>query len=48
MEDRAVRALERIARSLEAVEDVMLWLREEIQRQSGETSYYEEEEQHDT
>lgn len=35
-EDRLVRALERIARSLEAVEDTMLWLREEIEQQKEE------------
>lgn len=35
-EDRLVRALERIARSLEAVEDTMLWLREEVERQKEE------------
>ena len=42
-EERLVRAAESIARSLEAVEDVMLWLREEIQRQAGETSSDREE-----
>jgi hypothetical protein len=35
-EDRLVRALERIARSLEAVEDTMLWLREEVEQQKEE------------
>ena len=35
-EDRLVRALERIARSLEAVEDTMLWLREEIEQRKEE------------
>lgn len=32
-EERLVRALERIARSLEAVEEIVLWLREEAERQ---------------
>lgn len=32
-EERLVRALERIARSLEAVEEIALWLREEVERQ---------------
>ncbi|MEK9770173.1 MAG: hypothetical protein VW683_14765 [Betaproteobacteria bacterium] len=43
-EERLVRALERIARSLEAVEEIALWLREEVELQRGDTSYHEREE----
>lgn len=40
-EERLLRALERIARSLEAIEDIVWWLREEVESQKDDTSSHE-------